>query len=295
MEKEASFLFAATAAFMILTVLVLMPTPAFAGDAESLLNSYVHDTSLTVKGKWIMDYFHNDTRIYSLARIAAGGNDTASNYEKAKRINSYISSKRDYDETSKYWFSDVDMAASADWGASLFHGVCLDFAALEVSMLRSLGIPSRVIYADFDLEIEKGHAWVEFWDDAHGWVPSDPTFGTFDLAKYYCYLGHDVSNVHTVLNSTNVPVTPGSRYSECTKQSQYIDLIILFPITVAVLFAGIILFRDYMTGLSESEDETAGDEGIQGELIIDEEPQQEERKAGGKKYHHDEIHGRGKA
>lgn len=251
-----------------LAVLIAFTSPAVAeSTTSSELESYVHDTSLFIKGSWITNYFHNDTRIYRLARDAAGEGNSSTNYEAASRINRYITSRKFYDDSSKYWSSDLDIVSSADWGRGMYHGVCIDFAALEVSLLRSLAIPSRVIYADFDFETGKGHAWVEFWDAGRGWVPSDPTFGTFDLPKYYCYLGYDVGGVHTVLNSTNVPVTPGSRYSECTKQSPYLELIILVPVTLAVMIAGIILFRNYVTALSEDDGvENATDEGV-GKLI----------------------------
>ncbi len=67
-------------------------------------------------------------------------------------------------------------------------GFCQHFAAAEVTLLRSLGIPSRMATgyaiggpADRDgwltAKASDAHAWVEVWVPGHGWVTSDPTAG----------------------------------------------------------------------------------------------------------------------
>lgn len=61
-------------------------------------------------------------------------------------------------------------------------GVCQDIAHAAISLLRSVGIPSRYVsgylhpVADAEIgepRIGESHAWVEFWTGA--WTPYDPT------------------------------------------------------------------------------------------------------------------------
>ena len=72
-------------------------------------------------------------------------------------------------------------------------GYCEQFATAETLMLRSLGIPARLVsgYAtgDYDPVLNQAvvrerdaHAWVEVWFAHHGWVPVDPTPGVSPLA-----------------------------------------------------------------------------------------------------------------
>ena len=65
-------------------------------------------------------------------------------------------------------------------------GFCEQFASAEVVMLRSLGIPARLVTGlaygvrDGDmtlLRVSDLHAWVELWLPGAGWVSSDPTAG----------------------------------------------------------------------------------------------------------------------
>ncbi len=72
-------------------------------------------------------------------------------------------------------------------------GYCEQFATAETLMLRSLGIPARLVtgYAtgDYDPVLDQAvvrehdaHAWVEVWFAHHGWVAVDPTPGVSPLA-----------------------------------------------------------------------------------------------------------------
>jgi protein-glutamine gamma-glutamyltransferase len=72
-------------------------------------------------------------------------------------------------------------------------GYCEQFATAETLMLRSLGIPARLVtgYAtgDYDPVLDQAvvrehdaHAWVEVYFAGHGWVPVDPTPGVSPLA-----------------------------------------------------------------------------------------------------------------
>ena len=72
-------------------------------------------------------------------------------------------------------------------------GYCEQFATAETLMLRSLGIPARLVTGystgDYDPVLNQAvvrerdtHAWVEVWFAGHGWVPVDPTPGVPPLA-----------------------------------------------------------------------------------------------------------------
>jgi transglutaminase-like putative cysteine protease len=70
-------------------------------------------------------------------------------------------------------------------------GFCEQFATAEVVLLRSAGIPARLVTGfsggtvDGDRRILResdAHAWVEVWFPRIGWVASDPTAGTTPAA-----------------------------------------------------------------------------------------------------------------
>jgi transglutaminase-like putative cysteine protease len=69
-------------------------------------------------------------------------------------------------------------------------GFCQHYASLCALLLRAEGVPAR-LGAGLAFGVERagtwlygadnGHAWVELWVDGMGWVPLDPTAGTFNL------------------------------------------------------------------------------------------------------------------
>lgn len=72
-------------------------------------------------------------------------------------------------------------------------GYCEQFATAETMMLRSLGIPARLVTGystgEYDPILNQAvvrerdaHAWVEVWFTGHGWVQIDPTPGVPALA-----------------------------------------------------------------------------------------------------------------
>jgi transglutaminase-like putative cysteine protease len=65
-------------------------------------------------------------------------------------------------------------------------GFCEHFATAFVVVLRSMGIPARLVtgYQGADMQLEDGyvivrqsnaHAWAEYWNPRRGWVRADPT------------------------------------------------------------------------------------------------------------------------
>ena len=105
----------------------------------------------------------------------------ASDYEKAQLIFDYVNTAMTYDESNVY--------AKQGSLSALFNlrGVCTDFAAFMVALLRAVNIPARIVggylFTDpsetEDFQIFSGtnlaHVWVEFYQEGFGWVPADPT------------------------------------------------------------------------------------------------------------------------
>jgi hypothetical protein len=89
-------------------------------------------------------------------------------------------------------------------------GFCEQFAAAEVVLLRSAGIPARLVTGFSDgtregdrrvLRDSDAHAWAEVWFPGSGWVPSDPTAGAA-LAESRGWLASAWAALGTLLATT---------------------------------------------------------------------------------------------
>jgi len=79
----------------------------------------------------------------------------------------------------------TDIATPVDRVLELRSGVCQDFAHVQISALRALGIPARYVSGYIRTEPPEGqprlagadasHAWVSIWAPETGWVDFDPT------------------------------------------------------------------------------------------------------------------------
>ena len=122
-----------------------------------------------------------DPRTKELARRITGQLSTT--YEKAKAVESYL--QKNYGYTL-----DLPAAMPEDPIAyflfDLRRGHCEFFASAMAIMLRSQGIPARVVngflqgsYNDvsgnYTVRASDAHTWVEVYFPAHGWVTFDPT------------------------------------------------------------------------------------------------------------------------
>jgi len=70
-----------------------------------------------------------------------------------------------YDTRYNFWIPDIEKTFESG------RGICGDFSALYVCMLRSQGTPAKMVYGYRDDEY---HAWVEFWDGGR-WILADIT------------------------------------------------------------------------------------------------------------------------
>ena len=84
-------------------------------------------------------------------------------------------------------------------------GFCEQFASAEVVLLRSAGVPARLV-TGFSGGVPSGpgrravvaadaHAWVEVWFPGRGWVSSDPTAGVRPDTSWQDRIGRDVAEL----------------------------------------------------------------------------------------------------
>ena len=136
-------------------------------------------------GDWLQLPDTVTTRTRALARQVTAGASTRG--EQVAMLERYLSSTYPY---------DLDSPVPPDGQDAVDHflfdarrGFCEQFAAAEVVMLRSLGVPARMAtgYAfgtvRGDVRVLSGknaHAWVEVWQPGQGWLPSDSTPASSD-------------------------------------------------------------------------------------------------------------------
>jgi protein-glutamine gamma-glutamyltransferase len=122
-----------------------------------------------------------DPRIAVLAKKAAGG--TTNNYDRAIAVQTFLR------KNFTYSLNPPSIEPKDPVGSFLFNsktGYCEYFAAAMALMVRTLGIPSRMVNGfqtgsfnqlggDFVVRARDAHSWVEIYFPQYGWVPFDPT------------------------------------------------------------------------------------------------------------------------
>ncbi len=130
-------------------------------------------------------------RVGALARTITAGADTE--YDRVQAVQSWIRSNTTY---------DLDVPSDPAGVDSVDHflfvtktGFCEQIASSLAIMLRTLGIPTRLVtgYGPgernpltgyFEVKQSDAHAWVEVLYPGIGWVPYDPTFGVPEAAPH---------------------------------------------------------------------------------------------------------------
>jgi hypothetical protein len=126
-------------------------------------------------------------RVRTLAKQAAGSGST---YARAMRLQDYLRENFKYDLYVKIPAPGVDVVDNFLFNSQT--GFCSHFASAMTVMLRTVGIPARVVsgYAMGTYSDQQGlylvagsdsHAWVEVYFPGYGWVEFEPTpiFPTF--------------------------------------------------------------------------------------------------------------------
>ncbi|QNU65304.1 transglutaminase domain-containing protein [Ruminiclostridium herbifermentans] len=118
--------------------------------------------------------------------------DFDNNYDKAKAIETYLSS------TYKYTLSPGNIPRDRDFvDYFLFEGkkgYCTYYASAMAIMLRCIGIPARYVEGYvmpplatngvYKVTNEQAHAWVEVYFEGFGWIPFEPT-ASYVSRMYY--------------------------------------------------------------------------------------------------------------
>lgn len=94
--------------------------------------------------------------------------------EKVNAVYAYVARNIDYDFEKAAVVPDGYVTDITDI-LEIKKGICLDYSAIMVGMLRSQGIPCKLVIGDW-----KGayHAWVEVYDvNSDTWQRFDPTYG----------------------------------------------------------------------------------------------------------------------
>lgn len=122
-------------------------------------------------------------RTRTLAEDITAGADT--DYDKVKAIETYLKDNFFYSTDSPVPPAGQDAVDHFLFDTDV--GFCEQFASATVVMLRSLGIPARVVagYTPgnrnpftgyYEVRNSDSHAWVEVWFPTYGWYEFDPTY-----------------------------------------------------------------------------------------------------------------------
>jgi transglutaminase-like putative cysteine protease len=116
-----------------------------------------------------------EARAYALPSFAPGRGVVEAARELTTRINKDFA----YDSRA------TTIATPVDEVLALRRGVCQDFAHVELTCLRALGVPARYVSGYLVTRPPPGkprlvgadasHAWLAVFAGEHGWIPLDPT------------------------------------------------------------------------------------------------------------------------
>lgn len=130
-----------------------------------------------------INYSENSQAVQAAARLCAG---RSSNLDKVSAVYNYVVDHISYD-TEKAQQVQSGYLPNIDQVYASGKGICFDYAALMTAMLRSQGVPTKLIvgYAS-----NAYHAWINVWNENSGWVSAaiyfdgkswkllDPTFAS---------------------------------------------------------------------------------------------------------------------
>jgi hypothetical protein len=132
-------------------------------------------------GRWTALPAALPPRVAALARSTTATATTR--YEAVSAISAYLERTKEYDLNSRVPPEGAD--AVDDFLFNADSGFCEQFAAAEVVLLRTLGIPARMATGIANqgpadngrrvLRSSNAHAWVEVFYPGVGWSSSDPT------------------------------------------------------------------------------------------------------------------------
>lgn len=136
-------------------------------DLDPSINKYIQESGLI--------NINNDIR-RTASDLARNEDDL---YKVTVKIADWVNNNVEYDLSTL----SEEAEKQSTWVFENRQGVCTEISNLYISMLRSLGIPSRFVtgiaYTESELFDDNWglHGWAEVYFPNHGWVPFDPTYG----------------------------------------------------------------------------------------------------------------------
>ena len=124
-------------------------------------------------------------RLQELAKSVAGSNTEDSDLTRARKLEAYLRDSGEFSYTLDMSITDPSIDPVEDFLFNRKKGHCEYFASALTLMLRSAGIPSRLVSGFkggvensltgvYEVQQRHAHAWVEGWVDDR-WVVFDPT------------------------------------------------------------------------------------------------------------------------
>ena len=119
--------------------------------------------------------------VNAAAKLCSG---VSSDDKKIELIKNYVCETMVYDE-SLAEREDQGFIRDPDEILARGSGTCLDYAVLAAAMLRSQGIPTKVVYGDVGQASEGTHAWNMVYSSARGWFRIDLSFADDGILESY--------------------------------------------------------------------------------------------------------------
>ena len=118
--------------------------------------------------------------VNAAAALCAGESDDD---RKIELITAYVAEALRYDEALAER-EDLSFIRDPDQILARGTGLCLDYAVLTAAMLRSQGIPTKVVYGRMD-GAESVHAWNMAYSSSRGWARLDVTSADSGVAESF--------------------------------------------------------------------------------------------------------------
>ena len=192
--------------------------PRWLDPYRNFTNSYA--AAQQTNGQPQRGYRDADTlqKVHDLAVQVTAGKDNP--YDQAQAIEAYLRSNFTYTLTPNTPPRDVDPLSYFLFTSK--QGYCEYFATAMGDMLRSLGIPTRLVNGygpgSFDEKLQRyvvresdAHTWVEAYFPHYGWIPFEPT-----------------------PDGTYFPIPRGSSSGPCDRDAEFCDPGVTGPITSGV-------------------------------------------------------------
>ena len=130
-----------------------------------------------------VDYSKDSACVLKAAELAAGASEEL---DVVKKVYNFVIKNFTYDK-AKAMNLRSDYICDLDYIFEARTGICLDYAALMTAMLRSQGIPTKMV---FGYSGSVYHAWINVYSEKDGWISNaiyfdgnswklmDPTFAS---------------------------------------------------------------------------------------------------------------------